>query len=153
MGDRREKRRLTLERRLCDLIGEKACRNEKREIRERRKKITSQIKRRKTHTPNREHCTPFLPCGKHQELKLSFSNHLFDKNLTPMTLIHSILRARAMQLFPPCGSPTPGSPFPCEHPQCGSKHILPASHPKASLWEHRAGSPVLRVSPALGRGL
>lgn len=59
MGDRREKRRLTLERRLCDLIGEKACRNEKREIRERRK-ITWQIKRRKTHTPSRALYPPFL---------------------------------------------------------------------------------------------
>lgn len=60
VGDRREKRRLTLERRLCDLIGEKACRNEKREIKERRK-ITSQIKRRKTHKPNRKHYIhPFL---------------------------------------------------------------------------------------------
>lgn len=61
VGHRREKRKLTLERRLCDLIGEKACRNEKREIKERRK-ITSQIKRRKIHKPIRKNCIPPLPC-------------------------------------------------------------------------------------------
>lgn len=53
MGDRREKRRLTLERRLCDLIGEKACRNEKREIRERRKNYLADQEKENPHTQQR----------------------------------------------------------------------------------------------------
>lgn len=53
MGDRREKRRLTLERRLCDLIGEKACRNEKREIRERRKNYLVDQEKENPHTQQR----------------------------------------------------------------------------------------------------
>lgn len=118
-GDRREKRRLTLERRLCDLIGEKACRNEKREIKKRRK-ITSQIERRKTHKPNRKHYIPPFSCEKHHELKSSFSSHRVGKNHTPMALNHSALRARAGQpisVIPPYQ----GCCFPDGVPQRGYK--------------------------------
>lgn len=81
---------------------------------------------------------PPLPCGEHQEFKLSFSSHRVGKNLTPMTSIHSILGARAMQLpsvVPPSHFPESIPSMAALHPACLPSHCCLLG---AQCWQPRA---------------